>query len=100
MKKMSMLEKHAIISHETLETSSDYPETLTTIELRQYREQALLHISDRRMIMTFCARFVKALLLASTMFADRVVLAGLPFTLVGSNESTHLILQNACKTAF
>ncbi len=53
MKKVSMLENHAIISHETLETSSDYPETLTTIELRQYREQALLHISDRRMIMTF-----------------------------------------------
>ena len=41
-----MLEKHAIVNHELLENSSKDIETLSAIEVRQYRERGLLHISD------------------------------------------------------
>ena len=41
-----MLESHAIVHHELLENSSKDTETLNAIEVRQYIEQGLLHVSD------------------------------------------------------
>ena len=47
MKKITLLENHAIVQREFLETSSSNTETLSAIEVRQYRERGLLHISDK-----------------------------------------------------
>ena len=46
MKKINLLENYVISQHDLLETSSRNPETLNAIEVRQYRERGLLHISD------------------------------------------------------
>ena len=47
MKKITLLENHAIVQREFLETSSSNTEPLSAIEVRQYRERGLLHISDK-----------------------------------------------------
>jgi hypothetical protein len=47
MKKITLLENHAIVQREFLETSSSNTETLSAMEVRQYRERGLLHISDK-----------------------------------------------------
>ena len=46
MRKIDLLENHAIVPHEILQRSSNNPETLDVIESRQYRGRGLLHISD------------------------------------------------------
>ena len=46
IKKVELLENHAIAPFEILQRSSTNPETLEATETQQYRRRGLLHISD------------------------------------------------------
>jgi ATP-dependent DNA helicase PIF1 len=46
IKKVNLLENNVIVPFVTLEQTTTTPETLDTIEERQFRERGLLHISD------------------------------------------------------
>jgi hypothetical protein len=46
IKKVNMLENNIIVPFLTLEQTTTRPETLDAIEVRQFRERGLLHISD------------------------------------------------------
>ena len=46
MLKLQLLENNIVVSHECVQISSAFPETLDLIEFRQYRGRGLVHISD------------------------------------------------------
>ena len=56
MKKVELLENHAIAPFEILQRSSTNPETLEATETQQYRRRGLLHISDNAYVFFFVAR--------------------------------------------